>query len=128
MTKLEVVQAERDEAVAREAVLQETLGEAIGLLGDFAGGYLSEDGSTVIESRGSMGRGLADVWPKAHALLASSSEAAQQLLDEVASLRRQVDAADAILLAYESYVPRYNLTPRRLVDTIIAYRASKEKP
>ena len=47
---------------------------------------------------------------------------------EVAVLRRQVGAADAILLAYESYVPRYNFTPGRLVDTITAYRASKEQP
>ena len=48
---------------------RKALDDAIDLLGDFANSYLSKDGRTVFETRGSMGRRLAKLWPKARALL-----------------------------------------------------------
>ena len=56
-------------ARAENTRLREALDDAIDLLGGFAGSYLSEDGKTVIETRGSMGRRLARLWAEAHALL-----------------------------------------------------------
>lgn len=57
-------------AQAENALLRKLLEDAIGLLGDFANSYISEDGKTVIETRGGMGRRLGVLWPKALAMLA----------------------------------------------------------
>ena len=54
---------------AENARLRELLEDAVSLVGSFAGTYLSKDGTTVVETRGSMGRDLAAWWPAAHAAL-----------------------------------------------------------
>ena len=63
------LEVENERLQKRVKALEEVLGDAYSLLGDFAGSYLSKDGKTVIEDRGSMGRSLAELWPRIHALL-----------------------------------------------------------